>query len=113
MERPSTRFLSRLVDRAAEAAIRLALGYSDGLDTVRDYPLLIEAAKAVAPKIASFDGVSYRCEVCGKGPFTRKGLYLHLKRVHMSQVKQMVSEYVQKRLAVEGRKGSGGAEHAH
>lgn len=113
MERPSARFLGRLVDRAAEAAIRLALGYNDGLDVVRDYPLLVEAARAVAPKIASFDGVSYRCEVCGKGPFTRKGLYLHLRRVHMNQVRQMISEYVQRRLALDEKVGSGGAEHAH
>ncbi len=32
------------------------------------------------------------CKICGKGPFTRKGYYLHLTRVHSDEILQLVEE---------------------
>jgi hypothetical protein len=32
------------------------------------------------------------CKICGKGPFTRKGLYLHLTRMHKDEIKAMLEE---------------------
>ncbi len=32
------------------------------------------------------------CELCGKGPFTRKGYYIHLIRVHSSEIQSLVEE---------------------
>ncbi len=87
-------FLEKLVEKGAEAAVRVALGYKDAVRLVEDYPQLVEAVIEVSRRIASFDGVSFRCELCGKGPFTRKGLYLHIKRVHMNQVKELILKRV-------------------
>ncbi len=35
---------------------------------------------------------SIYCGLCGKGPFTRKGYYIHLIRVHSSEIQSLVEE---------------------
>jgi hypothetical protein len=35
------------------------------------------------------------CGLCGKGPFSRKGLYLHLLRIHRYEVKSLIAEELQ------------------
>ncbi|BAB65502.1 hypothetical protein STK_05070 [Sulfurisphaera tokodaii str. 7] len=32
------------------------------------------------------------CKLCGKGPFTKRGLYLHLIRLHRNEIKTMLEE---------------------
>ncbi|WP_338603614.1 hypothetical protein V6M85_04670 [Sulfolobus tengchongensis] len=32
------------------------------------------------------------CKLCNRGPFTKKGLYLHLSRVHRKEIKEMLEE---------------------
>jgi hypothetical protein len=32
------------------------------------------------------------CRICKRGPFTRKGLYLHLTRIHEGDVKEIIKE---------------------
>lgn len=32
------------------------------------------------------------CKLCNKGPFTKRGLYLHLTRIHRSEIKAMLEE---------------------
>ncbi|MCY0859131.1 MAG: hypothetical protein OWQ54_01740 [Sulfolobaceae archaeon] len=34
------------------------------------------------------------CRLCNKGPFTKKGLYLHLLRLHRDEIKYMLSEEI-------------------
>ncbi len=36
-------------------------------------------------------GLKY-CGLCGKGPFTKKGLYLHLMRVHKDDIKALLEK---------------------
>ena len=76
-------YLRRLAEKVAEAAIRLALGYLVASDADEK---LMAIARGLAARLASFDGASYHCGMCGKGPFTRKGLYLHIRRVHYEQL---------------------------
>lgn len=33
-----------------------------------------------------------RCSLCGHGPFTYRGLYLHLLRKHYDEIKQLLEE---------------------
>jgi len=35
-----------------------------------------------------------RCKLCSKGPFTRKGMYLHLVRLHRREVKKIIEEEI-------------------
>lgn len=32
------------------------------------------------------------CKLCNRGPFTKKGLYLHLSRIHRNEIKSMLEE---------------------
>ena len=32
------------------------------------------------------------CKICNKGPFTKRGLYLHLTRIHRNEIKAMLEE---------------------
>jgi hypothetical protein len=32
------------------------------------------------------------CKICNRGPFTKKGLYLHLLRLHKDEIKAMLEE---------------------
>jgi hypothetical protein len=50
----------------------------------------IEAVKNVALRIVDERGGAYYCGICGRGPYRRKGLYLHLKRVHGDDIIELV-----------------------
>ncbi|ABM81066.1 hypothetical protein [Hyperthermus butylicus] len=81
-----------IVSKIAEAAIRSAAGLSYSLD---DMPQSVKEAAAaivatVSEQIAVEDDRILRCRICGKGPFTRKGLYLHVRRVHLDTIYDMV-----------------------
>ena len=97
-----------LARRLAEAAIRHALGLPYRLDTV---PLSLreaaeEAVREAATGLVLVDEKGIlRCGLCGKGPFTRKGLYLHLRRVHLDAVSEHVERVFEERL---WGSGSGG-----
>lgn len=41
-----------------------------------------------------------RCNLCDKGPFTKRGMYLHLIRVHSKDIEFMVHEELRKLLEV-------------
>ncbi|AAY80332.1 hypothetical protein [Sulfolobus acidocaldarius] len=32
------------------------------------------------------------CKLCNKGPFTKKGLYLHLLRLHKDEIKALIED---------------------
>ena len=40
------------------------------------------------------------CRLCDKGPFTKRGLYLHLIRVHADDLEFMIEEEMKKLLEV-------------
>ena len=50
-----------------------------------------EAVRRVGVQLRS-DGDSIYCALCGKGPFTRKGYYLHLSRVHYHEILRLVRD---------------------
>ena len=39
------------------------------------------------------NGLLY-CKLCNRGPFTKRGLYLHLSRVHSNDIKNMLEEEI-------------------
>lgn len=81
-----------VVSKLAEAAIRRATGLSYSLSDVP--PSLQEVGKEIVERVAEQliidDGETLRCRICGRGPFTRKGLYLHIRRVHLDSIYDMV-----------------------
>jgi hypothetical protein len=87
--------------RIAEAAIRKALGLPYSLDKVP--PSLKEAAEQATEEISKElvlvdERGILRCGLCGKGPFTRKGLYLHLRRVHIDAIEDYAKRIFEEKL---------------
>ena len=90
-----------VIARIAEAAIRRAAGLKYSLDTIPQS--LRAAAEATVEEISGELAVTdsrgiLRCGLCGKGPFTRKGLYLHLRRVHIDVVEQIAKRVFEEKL---------------
>jgi hypothetical protein len=61
-----------------------------------------EFAKATATAAATHisreaNGLIY-CNLCNKGPFTKKGMFLHITRVHRDEVKALLEEELRARL---------------
>ncbi len=106
--------LAGLLDRITEATIRRAcnLRYSiEELGLMGEARSIVEEViESVASRIVFERRGLLRCAICSKGPFTRKGLYLHIMRVHRDYVKELVKKELEARLL---GGGSGGAEHAH
>ncbi|ALU12088.1 hypothetical protein EYM_00045 [Ignicoccus islandicus DSM 13165] len=78
------------MDLLVEYTIRLAthMRIRDELNNL-DY-----AQKEVAEKVAKLivsekRGLKY-CSICAKGPYTKRGLYLHFMRVHKDDVKALL-----------------------
>lgn len=90
-----------IAEKIAEAAMRRAAGLSYSLDAVPASirPAAAEVVERLAKDLAEVDEKGIlRCRVCGKGPFTRKGLYLHLRRVHsdiiIEEARRMLEEAI-------------------
>ena len=71
---------SRIVKYVARKAVGLPV---DDMDLRRLtgsvlYPVMREAVNRVAREIVVTRNGLLRCNICGKGPFTRRGLYLSL-----------------------------------
>ncbi|MCE4609103.1 MAG: hypothetical protein F7C36_01815 [Desulfurococcales archaeon] len=82
------------MEKIVEAVARIA---SEMIEP-KDYttPILakhtIEAVRNVGVYLRPERLDAIYCELCGKGPFTRKGYYLHLIRVHSSEIQSLVEE---------------------
>jgi len=88
--RPFSNMLPRIVELIARAAAGLKYDVkeyiaSESIAAILD-SLISELTKTI---VEENEGV-IRCGLCGRGPFTRKGLYLHLKRVHARQIEELV-----------------------
>ncbi|RUM47330.1 MAG: hypothetical protein DSY37_02775 [Hyperthermus sp.] len=92
--------LDMLVSAIAEASIRKAAGLNYQL--TRLTPTLQDTARKLVEEISSSLAINHdsiiRCKLCGRGPFTRKGYYLHAKRVHMDTIKLIVHQKLSREL---------------
>jgi len=81
-----------------EYVARLASGLSE-LETFES-PVLarhtVEAIKRVALRLYGEVGGVIYCALCGRGPLTRKGYYLHLTRVHGEDIHRLVNREIER-----------------
>ncbi len=87
-----------LESRIVEYVARLAAGLEDP-DSFAPKILskvYTEAVVNVSMRVAEPRGGILYCGICGRGPYTRRGLYLHLKRVHASDILDLVEEEVRR-----------------
>ncbi len=109
-----------IIYHVAEVVIRGAIGF-DYKSAMSFLPpsihnIVINLIDTLRPQLIRETPPTLYCGLCGRGPFTRKGLYLHLKRVHIDLVSQLVREELRHRLWASKNyfsSMSGGAEHAH
>ncbi len=75
---------SKIVEYVARLAVGLPVDEGDlrRISGSMLFPIVREAVGHVASEIVTTRNGLLRCNICGKGPFTRRGLYLHLIRVH-------------------------------
>lgn len=56
------------------------------------FELMKKVVDRITDTLVVEKGNHLRCGLCGKGPFTRRGLFLHLIRVHRSDIIEMVEK---------------------
>ena len=82
--------LSRIVELVARAATGLRYDIREYVASESIATILASLIDELAKVIVEEDAGVLRCGLCGRGPFTRKGLYLHLKRIHARQIEELV-----------------------
>ncbi len=62
-------------------------------------PLVLDLIRKLSSEISirNESGLIY-CGLCRKGPFTKRGMYLHLIRVHRYEIKTLISDELERRL---------------
>ncbi len=99
--------LSR-VDALAERLIEFAARRASGIQVDRVklqaitgpslLPIALESIEAVAAASRRIKRGLLHCGICGKGPYTKRGMYLHLVRVHRYDLKVMLLDELQNKL---------------
>lgn len=65
-------------------------------------PMMDKAIDKIVLIVARRNGGLW-CNLCEKGPFTKRGFYLHLIRVHLKDIEGMVKEELNKLLEIVNR----------
>ncbi|BCU68235.1 hypothetical protein HS7_16720 [Sulfolobales archaeon HS-7] len=86
----------------SEKVVDVAIKYGCEITVQKDEIISIEGVamsdmiEAVAKRtgfwLSKKEGSSFFCNICSKGPFTKRGLYLHLSRLHRSEIKRIIEE---------------------
>ena len=63
------------------------------------YPIAQDVIKAVSSEIVRVNSGLLYCNICRKGPYTKRGMYLHLIRVHRYELKLMIEDELRERLS--------------
>lgn len=98
--------VSTIAPKLVEYIARLAVGLPVDDNDLRRisgsilYPVMREVVRRVAVNIVTTKNGLPRCNICGKGPFTRRGLYLHLVRVHRYDIIAFTEEEYKKIMEV-------------
>ncbi len=88
--------LDPLSERLIDFLARRASNKSINVDKLRVITgasiakISLEVIESVAREVSRLEGASLYCNICGKGPFTKKGMYLHLTRLHKYELKSML-----------------------
>ena len=98
--RPFSNMLPRIVELVARAAAGLKYDIREYVASESIATILTGLVDELTKTIVEEDEGVIRCGLCGRGPFTRKGLYLHLKRVHARQIEELVLSELEHRVWV-------------
>ncbi len=82
-------FEEKIVDAVARIAAGLLEPEDYSVTLLADH--VVDSIRIVGTRLRPRSSTIY-CALCGRGPFTRKGYYLHLVRVHYSEILHLVRE---------------------
>jgi len=91
----------KLVEYVARAASRIRYN-RDKLMTIAGsslYGRVVKVISRVAEYIVEDRNGLLWCRLCNKGPFTKRGLYLHLVRVHSYEIKLLIEDELSKEVS--------------
>ena len=93
--------LDTLSEKLIDVAIRMAVGFKVRNFKLKTTPSSFEniigkALENTSRQLSKVVRGELHCGLCGKGPFSRKGLYLHLLRIHRYEVKSLIAEELQR-----------------
>ncbi|MCX8184442.1 MAG: hypothetical protein RMI56_06160 [Sulfolobales archaeon] len=86
-----------LSEKLIDVVIRVAVGFKIRNFRLKTTSPLFEEVVSKAIKhsskyiVRTSDNQLY-CNICGKGPYTRKGMYLHFLRMHKYEIKNIIRE---------------------
>ncbi|MEM0014534.1 MAG: hypothetical protein QXS42_00300 [Zestosphaera sp.] len=63
----------------------------------------MEVIESVAKEVTRVEGASLYCNLCGKGPFTKRGMYLHLTRLHKYELKALLVQELREKIMKSGQ----------
>ena len=61
------------------------------------YPIMRRVVNHVASRLVILKNNHIRCGICGKGPFTKRGLYLHMIRIHVNDILKMIDDALEEK----------------
>lgn len=64
------------------------------------YKVVTNVISRVSNWISEDRGGLLWCRLCGRGSFTKRGLYLHLVRVHNFEIKSIIEEELRRELKI-------------
>lgn len=92
--------LKKIVEYVARKASSLTQKYElDDLVAPSIAPIFEKSVEKMASMLVKRNS-GMRCNLCDKGPFTKRGMYLHLIRVHSKDIEIMVQEELKRLLEV-------------
>jgi len=92
----------RLIEFVARIASKISYDQSKlkAISGSSMYKLVLNSITRVADWVSNeHDGLLW-CRLCEKGPFTKRGLYLHLVRVHSYEIKNLIEEELRRELRI-------------
>lgn len=93
--------IRRLVEYLARKASTMAQRYRlEDLVSPSIAPLLDRSLDKLCFSIIREKNGALWCRLCDRGPFTKRGFYLHLIRVHADDLEFMIEEEMKKLLEV-------------
>jgi len=90
----------RLIDFLARKASNKSIDF-DKLKVITGSSMAkisLEVVETIAKEISRVEGASLYCNICRKGPFTKRGMYLHLTRLHKYELKNMLAHELKEKI---------------
>jgi len=93
--------IDTLSEKLVDVAIRMAVGFKIRNFKLKTTPsgfesVITKALERASRQLSRVANGELRCGLCSRGPFSKKGLYLHLLRVHRYEVKSLIAEELQR-----------------